>query len=271
MISRRHLLAGAAGGALVPRRARADVDPSWRPHDLDVRDLRVEGAQSRRIVLGVPSHLAPGERAPLLVLLHGLGETGDERTGAWAWFERYGLGTSYDRLRARTAMRGLVLACPYMPDLPIGDPRAFDAYARWLVETVVARARSEAPVLDGPASTYLCGCSLGGHFSLEVMLRRAEAFGAWGGVQTAINEAAGERYARKLADALARSGPRRLLVETSTGDPFRAGNASLSRALTRVGISNTFVELPGPHDQRWLRASGTERMLAWFDALGRGA
>jgi poly(3-hydroxybutyrate) depolymerase len=267
-ISRRHLLA-AAPALLWPHRAHADVDPSWRPHSLDVREIRVEGAQSRRFVLGVPTHLARDERAPLLVLLHGLGETGDERTGAWAWFERYGLGTSYDRLRARGAMRGLVLACPYMPNLPIGDPHAFDAYARWLVEAVAARARAEAPALDSSSSTYLCGCSLGGHFSLEVMLRRADAFGAWGGVQTAISEAAGNRYARKLADAVAPIGPRALLVETSTADPFRAGSTALSTALTRAGVANTFVELPGPHDQQWLRASGTERMLAWFDGLAR--
>jgi enterochelin esterase-like enzyme len=267
MISRRHLLA-AVPAYLLPARAAADVDPSWRPQSLDVREVRVEGAQSRRFVLGVPTHLAAGERAPLLVLLHGLGETGDERTGAWAWFERYGLGTSYDRLHARGAMRGLVLACPYMPNLPIGDPHAFDAYARWLVETVVERVRHEAPVSDAPLAC-LCGCSLGGHFSLEVMLRQASAFGAWGGVQTAISELAGGRYARRLADTMAQSGPRPLLVETSTADPFRAGSVGLSTALTRDGIANTFVELPGAHDQRWLRAAGTERMLAWFDGLPR--
>jgi enterochelin esterase-like enzyme len=245
------------------------VDPEWRPRSLDVREIRVEGTQSRRFVLGVPTHLASGERVPLLVLLHGLGETGDERTGAWAWFERYGLGTSYDRLRAGGAMRGLVLACPYMPNLPIADPRAFDAYARWLVESVAARARLEAPALDASSTTYLGGCSLGGHFSLEVMLRRADAFGAWGGVQTAISEAAGHRYARRLAGAIEQSGSRALLVETSTADPFRAGSAALATALARAGVANTFVELPGPHDQQWLRTSGTERMLSWFDALPR--
>lgn len=268
MISRRSLLALGAVCAL-PRRADADVDPGWRPHGLDVREVRVEGAQSRRFVLGVPTHLAAAERAPLLVLLHGLGETGDERMGAWAWFERYGLGTSYDRLLARGAMRGLVLACPYMPNLPIGDPSAFDAYARWLVEVVAPRARLEVPVLERPSSTFLCGCSLGGHFSLEVLLRRADAFGAWGGVQTAISESGALRYARQVADAVARSGPRALLVETSTGDPFRAGSLRLSSALTRAGVPNTLVELPGPHDQAWLRSSGTERMLAWFDGLPR--
>lgn len=268
VISRREVLAGAAG-VVVTRKALADVDPRWRPLDLDVREVMVDGLQSKRFVLGIPNHLAPDARLPLLVLLHGLGETGDERTGAWAWFERYGLGTSYDRLRAAGSMRGLVLACPYMPDLPIGDPRAFDAYTRWIVETVVPRARREAPAIDSASATYLGGCSLGGHFSLEVFLRRLDAFGAWGGVQTALGEAAAARYVRRLAEALGQAGPRELLLETSTGDPFRAGNAALAAGLGRAAIRHEFVELPGPHDQKWLRSSGTERMLSWFDRIPR--
>jgi enterochelin esterase-like enzyme len=273
VISRRAFVAASAS-ALVARRARADVDPAWRPRDLDVREVAVEGDRSRRFVLGVPRHLASGERVPLLVLLHGLGETGDERTGAWAWFERYGLGTSYDRLRASPWFRGLVLACPYMPNLPVADPRALDAYARWIALTVVPRARRDAPALD---ATYIGGCSLGGHFSLEVVLRRPEAFGAWGGVQTAIGEAQALRYAERLASAVRSSaaaggtGPRDILIETSSADPFRSANDALARALTRSGVPNTFVELPGAHDQRWLRESGTGRMLQWFDSLAPGA
>jgi enterochelin esterase-like enzyme len=238
------------------------VDPDWRPRDLDVREVRVDGTLSRLFVLATPRHLEPYERVPLVVLLHGLGETGDARMGAWAWLERYGLGTSYDRLRAAGSMRGLVLACPYMPDLPVADPRAFDDYARWLVETVVPRARQEAPMAYGtPALTHIGGCSLGGHFSIEVLLRRPQAFGAWAGVQTAVSEGAGERY----ADRLARAGPRAFLVETSTGDPFRAGSEALSRGLTHAGAEATLVELPGPHDQPWLRRYGTARMLQWLD------
>lgn len=249
---------GAAG---VLRRARADGD-DWRPTQLRVQAIRVDGDQSRLFVLATPTHLEPWERVPLLVLLHGLGETGDERAGAWAWLERYGLGTSYDRLRAAGTMRGLVIACPYMPDLPIADPGAFDRYARWIVETVVPRAHREAPVaFDRPGLTYLGGCSLGGHFALEVLRRHPGDFAAWGGVQTAIHEAAGARYAAVLAG----TGPHALLVETSTGDPFRAGNAALARALAQASIERTFVELPGPHDQPWLRHSGTAAMLQWFD------
>jgi enterochelin esterase-like enzyme len=262
-LSRRDLGLGLAATAtsLSVRRGLAD-EVDWRPHDLEVRAIRVEGDLSRLFVLAVPRHLEPWERVPLLVLLHGLGETGDEREGAWAWLERYGLGTSYDGLRASGTLRGLVVACPYMPDLPLADPGAFDRYARWIVETVLPRARREAPsAFDRPDQTYLGGCSLGGHFGLEVLLRQPRAFAAWGGVQTAISAEAGERYAARLAAC----GPHGLLVETSSSDPFRDGNASLARALAKSGVDRAFLELPGPHDQPWLRRSGTAAMLQWFD------
>ena len=261
-VSRRAFALGLAGAGVSLSAGVGAADEDWRPRDLDVRAVRVQGDQSRLFVLAVPRHLEPWEKVPLLVLLHGLGETGDERAGAWAWLERYGLGTSYDRLRAAGTLRGLVVACPYMPDLPVADPGAFDRYARWIVDTVVPRARSEAAfAFDRPDETYLGGCSLGGHFGLEVLLRQPRAFAAWGGVQTAISEDAGERYATRLAAC----GPHQLLVETSTGDPFRDGSAALARALARAGADRTFVELPGPHDQPWLRRSGTAAMLQWFD------
>lgn len=265
-IGRRALLLGATAAAVASPARRADADEDWRPRSLDLRAIRVDGTQSRLFVLATPNHLASWERVPLVVLLHGLGECDDERAGAWAWLERYGLGTSYDRLLAAGSMRGLAFACPYMPNLPIAEPGAFDAYARWLAETVVPRARRDASMaFDEPVRTHLGGCSLGGHFSLEVLLRRPEAFGAWAGVQTAVSAAAGERYAARLAQA----GPRPVMVETSTEDPFRAGNEAIDRALTRAGMAHAFAELPGPHDQPWLRRSGTARMLQWLDELPR--
>jgi enterochelin esterase-like enzyme len=257
-LSRRALIS-AAGAALVARPASADVDPGWRPRSLEVREVLLEGTLSRRFVLGIPRSLAPGERAPLLVLLHGLGETGSERMGAWAWFERYGLGASYDRVMPT---RGLVLVCPYMP-LP-RSAAATEDYGRWLVSTVIPRARSEAPALDSPAASYLGGCSLGGRVSLDVFLRNPESFGAWGGVQTAIGASAAAGYADRLARVIGRVGPRPILIETSSGDPFRAGNESLADALSKRGVASTFLEPPGPHDQPWLRQSGTPRMLEWF-------
>lgn len=271
-------MASAVGAAFVEARcstpARADVGPDsrldWRPRSLDVRELRLEGTPMRRVVLGVPRGLGPSERLPLLVLLHGLGETGDERAGAWAWFERYGLGTSYDRVFGAGdagARRGLVLACPYLPILR--DAAAADAYARALVGELLPRVCVEAPAVAAARGITIGGCSLGGRASLDVFLRSPESFGAWAGVQTAIDPAAAERYADRIASVAPPPPPapmRQLFVETSSADPFRVGNDALSRALTRRGVANTFVAPPGAHDQPWLRRTGTATMLEWLAA-----
>jgi hypothetical protein len=265
------------------------------PADLEIRDISVEGI-GRRFVLLVPRHLGRGERVPLLILLHGLGETGDPRMGAFAWLERYGLGTAYDRLRRppiqRTSKRadwtderlrelnadlaarpfkGLALACPYT--LNVGktpNPSAtLDEYTRWIADVVIPRARREAPVLEGAAGTAIDGCSLGGYVGLEVFLRRPDLFASWGGVQSAFGAHRAKGYADRIEKALVSQAPRsiRLHIETSTGDAFREGNALLSSLLAKKGIANDLRVLPGPHDQPWLRESGTLEMLLWHDRM----
>lgn len=293
--SRRLFLAGLAA-ALAPRRAIADTAPApaWTPKDLDLRDIQVPGdrALGRRFTLLVPRHLAAGEKVPLLVLLHGLGETGDERMGAMAWVERYGLGTAYDRLRrpplARTSrradwtdarlsevnsalatkpFRGFAIACPYTPNVykAPSPGAALDGYARWIADVVVPRARAEAPVEDGVAHTALDGCSLGGYVGLEVFLRRPEVFGAWGGVQAAFGAHRVPGFADRLARALAAVGPRSLHLLSSAGDPFQGSNAALAAALAKKSVPCAHRVIPGPHDQPWLREAGTIEMLLWHD------
>jgi iron(III)-salmochelin esterase len=289
VILRRHLLLGL-GACVAARRARADAG-----RDVDVRELTVAGgAGSRTFTLCVPTHLAAGERVPLVVLLHGLAETVDERLGAHAWVDRYGLVDAYERLRlapvqrvsrrddwgptalsdlnaelAAHPFRGLALACPFMPNIEIGRPGALDGYARWIVETVIPRARAEAPTIESTACTAIGGCSLGGHFSLEVFLRRPEAFGAWSGVQTAIGADVAEWWAQRIARVVGEHGPRDLLLETSTADPFRRASEALASALSRRSIPRDFRLLTGPHDQPWLREAGTLELLAWHDARSR--
>src|SRR5262245_9713242 len=146
MLTRRDLLRTAAGAIAVASTRSALARPEAAPpppRELTLLDLTVEGRRDlgNRFTLFIPNHLARGERVPLLVLLHGLGETGDQRMGAFAWQERYGLGAAYDRLRrapvARTSarrdfsdrrlvevnaalaahpFRGLAIACPYTPN-----------------------------------------------------------------------------------------------------------------------------------------------------------
>ncbi len=284
LVPRRSLLALALLG-LGGRAAASEAS-------FEVRDLELAGDRriGRRMTLLVPRH-TPGP-VPLLVLLHGLGETHDERLGAHAWLDRYGLGTSYERLLrppvaplssksrhfddARLAelnrdllahpFRGLAVACPFTPNVYRATDRKtlLDAYAGWLADEVIPRARREADVLPGPKHTGLDGCSLGGYAGLEVLLRRPALFGAWGSVQGALGGHRVARYAEELRAVVSAHGTR-LHLETSLGDPFRGVNESLSLALTKLGVSHDFVMPPGPHDQPFLRDSGTLEMLLWHD------
>jgi hypothetical protein len=294
-LHRRHWL-GLGLSAFPPRRALFAPSNDGVPEGaFDVLDWKLEGSRdlARRATVLVPRDLPAGARVPLLVLLHGLGETKSEDAGVRAWIDRYGLLTSHARLShppiAPETKRGdltserarainddlagrpydgkLVLACPFTPNVwQKADPRqALDRYAAWVADVLIPEVRSRTPADGSPARTGIDGCSLGGFIGLEVFLRRPEQFAAWGGVQSAINEGAAPAIANRLAAAVASAGPRRLHVETSTGDAFYRANLALSRELKKKGVPHDFVALPGPHDQPFLREAGTLEMLLWHD------
>ena len=282
-------MACLAGGALGAPEVRARADSAG---DVAIQELR--GARGAiEAVVCTPAHLAAGERAPLLVLLHGLAETADARVGAYAWVERYGLVGAYERLRrpplrnvgrrvdwsdtalaaanralAARPFRGLVIACPFVPR-DAGGP-SLAAFARWVARDLVPRVRSLAMVDAG--ATSIDGCSFGGYIALETFLRYPDVFAAWGGVQSAIGRDRAAGYAARLEAVVKSAGaPRPLHVETSTADAFREGNEALAAELARRGVPHDLTLLPGPHDQPWLRESGTAAMLLWHDALTRSA
>jgi hypothetical protein len=244
-MGRRAFGIGIAGGFL------ADPDRT-----LETRALRLE----HQVTLAWPRLEGPERGLPLVVLLHGLGETSDEGLGARAWIDRYGLSSSVARLMSEgdPPYRGLAFACPALPRM--GDA-AIDGYVRWLVEALVPAARAELGGLVDGSPPRIAGCSYGGWASLEAVLRAPGAFGAWAGVQTAIGRASAEGYAARLA----RIGPRPLLVETSTLDPFHDASVALAGAANARGVACDLVVLPGPHDQPWLRRAGTPALLSWLD------
>jgi hypothetical protein len=305
-LTRRSFVAGLAGAIALSRGrgARADRAPtaagldgvaSRSPPDFTVLDLEVDGDKklAARFTLFAPNHLAKDEQVPLLVLLHGLGETWDPGVGVYAWVERYGLGTSYARLRrppvARTSLqlplfpdahraavnaelaaqpfRGMAVACPYTPNVAkLSNPEgALDAYAGWIADVVVPRARREAPVVADAAHTAIDGVSLGGYVGLEVFLRRPGVFCAWGGVQSAFNPVRVAGYADRLAAAVGKAPRTSIHLETSEADPFRDVNTALAAALGHKGVPHELVVLPGLHDQVFLREAGTLEMLLWHD------
>ncbi len=252
-------------GAEGPTAPAGDGLQSRTPPDFTVLDLEVEGDKriATRFTLFVPNHLAKDERVPLLVLLHGLGETGDSDTGVHAWVERYGLGTAYARLRrppvtrasrsgslfsdarlveinaalAAQPFRGMAVACPYTPNIArLRDPEgALDTYASWIASVVVPRARKEAPPLPGAGRVALDGVSLGGFVGIEVFIRRPEAFGVWGGIQSAFNPARAPLYADKLAAVPALSGKTSVRVRDHRSRPVPRGQHRARRRAREEG------------------------------------
>jgi predicted esterase len=275
--------------AAIARRLEA-LTPS--SEDLEVEDLRLEGDPkiARRALLLRPRPLPPGTKLPLLVLLHGLGETGNELLGIHAWGDRYGLVRAYERLKRPPVARllprqhyltderlfeinralslrpfqGLCLVCPVTPNpyRLVPAERTLDRYAAWLTDVLLPAVRRRAQV---SARVGLDGCSLGGYVAIEVFLRRPAEFSSVGSVQGAWGRPQARRYAERIAEAVSRVGPRPIHLETSEGDPYREPNRDLSRRLSELGVPHAFTVLPGPHDQPWLREAGALEMLRWHD------
>ena len=297
-LDRRSLLALAAAslsGSLVGQ-IRAYAAESADDLELSELDLPPLTGIAKRCLLVRPKHLGINERVPLVVLLHGLGETYDERAGSRAWVERYGLSSSYARLQsgivspnstrtnwtaerlsrvnsklAAAPFRGLAMVCPFTPN--VAKTRAPDStlarYATWIADAVIPSARAEAPVFADAKHTFIDGCSLGGYVAIETFIRRPEAFGAFGVVQPAVGIHRAPLYGEQIAGAIGRLGPRAIHLETSTGDPFREATLAIAASLSRHNVPHTIDVLPGPHDQPWLRDIGTLEMLRFYDRLPR--
>jgi hypothetical protein len=261
--------------------------------EFEVMDLELQGSPdlARRARVIFPKELAESGPLYTLVLLHGLGETGDENAGVHAWVERYGLLSSYARLwtpplwagtrgdltgeraeainrdLARKPFRGrMAFVCPYTPNvwhLP-NLKTGIDRYADWIADTLLTAVHAQVPATRGFVA--IDGCSLGGFVALEVFLRKPHVFGAWGGVQSAFNQGSAAGAAERIASA-ATHGTRHLHIETSKRDPFYAANIALSLELDKKKIAHELTVLPGPHDQPWLREAGTLEMLLWHDRV----
>jgi len=304
VIKRRAFLGVGALLSLRPLRrsyAASDTAPTASDTTFDVLDWNLGDAAdvSHRVSVLVPQRLAPDQRLPVLILLHGLGESTNEKVGMRAWVERYGLLTALRRLsrppvlplggrgdltperaraindvlKSRPFDGRMVFVCPFTPNvwrLPDTD-KALDRFANWVTGVLLPEVRSKTPARASPAHTAIDGCSLGGFIGLEVFLRKPEVFGSWGGVQSALREAAVPRWADRIAQAVKTAGLRHLHIETSQGDPFFAANVALSRELARKGVTHELAVLPGPHDQPWLREAGTLEMLLWHDRVLSGA
>ncbi len=258
----------------------------------EVRELTVKGKHASRANLLVPKHLASNQKVRLLVALHGLGESGDPALGIRAWLDLYGLRTSYERLRSppieRTSKRkdwtderlsevneglgmvpfaGIAVLCPFTPNIrKMQDSvRAQREYGEWITSELVPAARKEAPVLTNPGSTSIDGCSMGGPIALETFLAHPTAYGALGMVQSALSTARAAHWATELAKAREKNETAKIHLLSSAGDPFADATRALSKELKKRDIPHAMRIPPGPHDQPWLRETGTIEMLLFHE------
>lgn len=293
-LARRALLTSAASMFFARRSGAADAVRPWQSFELAVP---TDARSARRALILVPREALKKAPLPLLVLVHGLGETNDEHAGTRAWLERYGLGSAWEQLAsqslaraqpslmseaehaarvscaARQPFQGLCIVCPYLPPPRVtqaSDPK-FERYARWLSDALLPAVRDRVPeAARGPDQTGIAGVSLGGLVALRAGIHCAEHYSTVGSVQGAFG--AGE--AAYLASALAgrfRGPGRAAYVATSSFDPYRAANAALSQKLFAAGVRSEFCLRTGPHSQTWLREVGSLDLLLWHDRALRSA
>ncbi|MCC6215825.1 MAG: esterase [Polyangiaceae bacterium] len=251
------------------------------------------------VVVSLPPRRV-GERFPVLIAFHGRGEAqkGAAR-GARGWIDDYGLPRALQRLVAppltasdlmevgdeellsklnadlrREPYRGLVVVTPYTPDILAGD-RAFsraEPLARFVVDELLPRVRSETPCLEGAARVGLDGVSLGGRAALLVGLARPESFGAVGTLQPAFDSADAPDLARRAQRARERNPTLSLRLLTSRADFFLLSTRAISSAFTALGVHHELRVVPGPHDYEFNRGPGVYEMLLFHDrALRRAA
>ncbi|HEY0468011.1 MAG TPA: alpha/beta hydrolase-fold protein [Polyangiaceae bacterium] len=284
MFSRRRWLTTAFSLLSLPARAADGAA-------LSVRELAVEnpGKFGRKCLLLRPARVPETEALPLLVLFHGLGETGSEALGIRAWNDRYGLPQAYARLSSppvrRTLLReryltdarllelnrelsarpfpDLALVCPFTPNVFKQNPSAplLDRYADYIEQALLPAVRSATPVLASAEHSGVAGVSLGGYVALEVFLRKSALFTGLGCVQPALSSAASEQYALRLAALKSSPVAPSIQLVTSSLDPFRDATQRLAKRLAEHGVTRTAICPTGPHDQRFLQEVGTLEML----------
>jgi hypothetical protein len=238
-------------------------------------------------------------RYPVLVALHGRGESGRGiEVGARGWIDDYDLGRAISRLGSPPLMRedfrgfvddarlarinaslaarpfrGLVVVCPWVPDiLSYRDRPNLDAalpFGNFVVDQLLPRVLAETPAEGERAATGIDGVSLGGRASLVVGFAHADRFGAIGTLQAAVQDSESGAIAARARAALSH-GSLRLRLVTSDRDPFAGAISKLHGALDDGHIDHEFLVIPGPHDYAFNRGPGGIEMLLWHDRVLRG-
>jgi enterochelin esterase-like enzyme len=294
-LGRRALVTGVASAAALACSRSEQASGGGNIASSNVRVLEWDlGAQpwgQARVVVVVPTWAPPSARFPVLVALHGRGEAVKvPAEGAMGWPRDYALVRAIDRLRApplregdyegfvdpermadanaslaANPFGGLVVACPYLPDVRPASTGDIADYARYVTGTLLPRVRADTPALGTPEATGIDGVSLGGVVALRIGLTSCETFGAVGGIQPAFSEGQNAEWTALAQAARARRPALKLRLLTSHNDYFHDSIIGVSRAWSAAGVAHDFADVPGPHDYVFNRGPGSIELLTWHD------
>jgi hypothetical protein len=231
------------------------------------------------------------EKFPVLVALHGRGEArkGPE-LGALGWPRDYALTQKIRRLSAppltnedfegfvtpkrlaehntslaKDPYKGVVVVCPYLPDLDLKSALALRDYGDYLVRVVLPRARRELPVLASRGATGIDGVSLGGAVALRAGLLFPDEFAQVGSLQAAIDDPQIPELVSAAKAARAKQPTLKLRLLTSENDYFRRVVTATSQAMRAESVEHELLTVPGPHDYPFNRGPGAIEMMLWHD------
>ncbi len=254
-------------------------------------DLGPQPWGQARVVVVVPTWGGRGARYPVLVALHGRGEAmKTPAEGAMGWPRDYAMVRAIDRLRApplrdsdyegfveparlaetnaslaARAFGGLIVACPWLPDVRPAATGDISAYGRYVLDVLLPRIRWDTPALATPETTGIDGVSLGGVVALRIGLTSPGSFGAVGGIQPAFSENQSAEWTALAQAARARQPGLKLRLVTSHEDYFHDSIVGVSQAWRAAGVAHDFADLPGPHDYVFNRGPGSIELLTWHD------
>lgn len=253
-------------------------------HELSFAPSAVYSEPEKALVLAP----AGAPDLPIVVALHGRGETRSLDIGARGYRDYYGVDRIDGRLRAppitktdllqfaeetrlarinaslaAAPYRGVVLACPYAPDLMDRSPEGASAFGRFVVDVLLPKVRETASSTAKTARVGIDGVSMGGRLALWIGLLFPEVFSAVGAMQPALRAGEADLVAKLASAARAKSPKLRLRLLSSEEDPFLDAVNATSLAMKKAGVEHDLVIVPGPHNYDFNRGPGCAEMLLW--------
>jgi enterochelin esterase family protein len=229
-------------------------------------DSRSLGVPRRALVYTPPDYHAGRGSYPLVVLMHGIGETEVD------WVLTGRANQILDNLIADGRARAMVVVMPLgharasvgvgpvpnpLPGEPMrGDAFAYAAIQRDLLDDLLPAVERSFRVSRRADQRAIMGLSLGGAQALRIGLNNLDRFRWVAGFSAALVEqdpATG--YASLLGSAAAANEQLRMLHLTIGKDDFLLpGNQRFSALLERAGVRHTFEVGEGRHEWRvWRR------------------